>query len=378
MSCGVYVLMFAERFLSGSSLQFQLNLVHLSEARNAIAARLLHAAGQTLTTYKKTDSQNTEFNDNTTPTYEEPVILQSPTVAPTVTEIEASSDESALKTETYGEDMFLKTTRTRRPKRKLSSFVYYGTSKKKKSADRYCICNKPDDGGVYWQCEYCCDWWHPACLGLSLEPEHFYCDECKGKEVQFCETKEEETINSRRQDLNLNTVKDQDSIANMKSPTVTSADIACTLDSVDKYLKMIVECTDDQCEEPEHVRHHTFVNNPREVIAAERRRFAFGMDIFEAEAVETVIDHLLTYAQYDLHPIRPATSARIGTILGVPRQSKLYKLFMDLGLAGAYTNYVLLKEALIYILCLIRAVPYERANELCQKSELDRKQVFGK
>ncbi|KAH3699458.1 hypothetical protein DPMN_069131 [Dreissena polymorpha] len=47
--------------------------------------------------------------------------------------------------------------------------------------ETHCLCNMPDDGREYWQCEGCFKWFHPECVGESVEPEKYKCASCSHK-----------------------------------------------------------------------------------------------------------------------------------------------------------------------------------------------------
>ncbi|XP_052232336.1 uncharacterized protein LOC127845454 isoform X9 [Dreissena polymorpha] len=60
------------------------------------------------------------------------------------------------------------------------SFIYYGPKRVKET---HCLCNMPDDGREYWQCEGCLKWFHPECVGESVEPEKYTCASCSHKDL---------------------------------------------------------------------------------------------------------------------------------------------------------------------------------------------------
>jgi len=45
----------------------------------------------------------------------------------------------------------------------------------------FCVCNRPNDGGAYLQCDSCRKWYHPKCLDLppNYNPDSFICRECR-------------------------------------------------------------------------------------------------------------------------------------------------------------------------------------------------------
>ncbi|XP_053381338.1 uncharacterized protein LOC128549099 [Mercenaria mercenaria] len=110
----------------------------------------------------------------------------------------------------------------KRRKIKRSSFVYFtpkkstGQSKtrgrqkkaRKQVDDKtellYCVCRKPDDGRKYWQCENCCNWFHPVCVGMKEdeEPWTYICKTCQDKQSK------KETIKKKHDGGKKDTVKD--------------------------------------------------------------------------------------------------------------------------------------------------------------------------
>jgi len=49
--------------------------------------------------------------------------------------------------------------------------------KQLESGDSFCICERSYDGKLMFQCDFCENWFHPECLGMSVE-------EIKAKEQQ--------------------------------------------------------------------------------------------------------------------------------------------------------------------------------------------------
>jgi len=59
--------------------------------------------------------------------------------------------------------------------------------RRKKPAELYCVCHKPNDRKKYWQCEECEKWFHPAyikVLEANDNPTPFICTECLEKKVK--------------------------------------------------------------------------------------------------------------------------------------------------------------------------------------------------
>ena len=49
----------------------------------------------------------------------------------------------------------------------------------------YCICNGPDDGSFMIACDFCCEWFHGNCVGVTEKQAQkidlYVCPECKRK-----------------------------------------------------------------------------------------------------------------------------------------------------------------------------------------------------
>ncbi|KAL4233951.1 Sentrin-specific protease 2 [Mactra antiquata] len=71
-------------------------------------------------------------------------------------------------------------------KRKRSSFFYPPVKKNRKifktrkDDELFCVCKRRDDGRLYWGCDQCGGWYHPACINRvdKVSPTPFLCDDC--------------------------------------------------------------------------------------------------------------------------------------------------------------------------------------------------------
>ncbi|XP_052263628.1 uncharacterized protein LOC127866837 isoform X3 [Dreissena polymorpha] len=77
-------------------------------------------------------------------------------------------------------------------KKQRSSFVYTNKLKRSNAKKTFCVCQKPDDRRLYWQCDECEGWFHPGCVGEDIdhEPDSYVCHGCQNKVQGILNVKE--------------------------------------------------------------------------------------------------------------------------------------------------------------------------------------------
>ncbi|KAL5022278.1 hypothetical protein ScPMuIL_001433 [Solemya velum] len=136
---------------------------------------------------------------------------------------------------------------------KEKTFVY---PKLKLKSEEYCVCNQPDDGSLYIQCEICEKWFHPSCLPSPIDLED--------------------------KDLN-----------NSNKITDYSGSLAdAEFNKLLMFLMTIMKCSDDYCEEVDHVAHHTFIKKPIQFHRTEMKKAGYGADKFGVQFIEALHDKI--------------------------------------------------------------------------------------
>ncbi|KAL5021936.1 hypothetical protein ScPMuIL_001091 [Solemya velum] len=136
---------------------------------------------------------------------------------------------------------------------KEKTFVY---PKLKLKSKEYCVCNQPDDGSLYIQCEICEKWFHPSCLPSPIDLED--------------------------KDLN-----------NSNKITDYSGSLAdAEFNKLLMFLMTIMKCSDDYCEEVDHVAHHTFIKKPIQFHRTEMKKAGYGADKFGVQFIEALHDKI--------------------------------------------------------------------------------------
>lgn len=375
LSCGVYVLKLAERFLNGRNLQFNLTQEELIQTRKSISACLLYAAEQAI--------DPTESETSTPPTKDVVTSTVSPSDTPDLqpqcnesipVEIECSSNaedtctmpteindrssgnESIKRTETGNKSMDVDEKgyilRAERKMRKKSSFVYIPY--KKKTRKSYCICHlKKDDGRLFWFCEVCENWFHPSCIGMSEadEPEHFVCSSCKVTE------------HSKHSD---------------GRPIKIAIDtINTSYQSLLTEVQVMINCEDSNCEAINHRRHHSFISTPVAVYNSERKKYCFGLHYFGQNVTEELLSKLITdLLVYKRDEKFPVTGMKSQSLRGLNENTALFKVFQEFKTFGSsYIMFIVLKEILIKVACDVTDETYTTVEENCLRTEVNINQI---
>ncbi|XP_060591988.1 uncharacterized protein LOC132746756 [Ruditapes philippinarum] len=129
---------------------------------------------------------------------------------------------------------------------------------------------------------------------------------------------------------------------------------------------------DDQehCKKESHQRHHIFDENYANVI---RRKHSYGVNYFKPKTIEQLCFRLQKHFLFQmLDPKYPATGLRIHMMMCVQTNSCLYKLFCrNQTLSLNYSAYLLLNEALAFIVACYKNITYLEADEGCRETEVE-------
>ncbi|XP_076087497.1 uncharacterized protein LOC143057926 [Mytilus galloprovincialis] len=377
-SCGVLVMKIAENFLSGRSVLFSMTRADLINFRKRLGAFLIFQTGATnINTILMQDSVEdgaTSVQDGATSVQDGATSVEdgATSVENGATSVEDGATQSTEQSKESAHKPALKmrkckrkkidtekpespeqasyTMRSSRKKKRPSSFIFPDITAGKHT---YCVCQKKNDGELYWQCCVCLRWYHPMCIGRNEheEPEFFKCNNCEMEDGR-CQ----------------------------KKPKITSihAVIHCEeLDDLEAaimaHLTAILGCKREMCKELSHQRHHEFESKPFQVLDRERRFHCFGTDIFIDKTIESIttdIKNSLMYTYTD--PKHPYTGFPTRKFKPVNDESELGKVFSQNKLiADNYLLYVALKEALIFIVCVKKHCTYAESEKLCTESEVD-------
>ncbi|KAL5014771.1 hypothetical protein ScPMuIL_009041 [Solemya velum] len=308
ISCGIYVIQLAENYLKKQSLLFKWTREDIITRRREIARYLLsqtEIAGDEV--YQQTEVDSTEVVS---------------TVKNTQREL-----------------------RTNPPKRKSSIFIYEPVMKK--TREKHCICQKKNDGKIYWQCGECTKWFHPSCLGILLEekPDSFLCNFCEKarlveKGAKGCEKSSTGDINE---------------------------------EALLHYLYAIMECSDDDCQEVEHKAHHKYVKAPIAAHKDELKKAGFGLNIFEEQFIEELVSKLESTLVINRRKDqrKPYTGGTFQSIKNLPETCDLARvLYKHKLFASFYVFDVLRKESLKFIHMSSSSSSYQYTSEKLEEHEI--------
>ncbi|XP_060551388.1 uncharacterized protein LOC132712963 [Ruditapes philippinarum] len=143
------------------------------------------------------------------------------------------------------------------------------------------------------------------------------------------------------------------------------------------FLTDISSCDQKHCKEKSHERHHLFNENYANEI---RRKHYYGIKYFKTKTVEQLHEQLQNQFMYQmLDPKYPATGLRIQMIRSVQTNSCLYKLFCrNQIISHSYLAYLLLKEALAFIVATYKTISYTEADKSCSETEKDIRDIIPK
>ncbi|KAL5015631.1 hypothetical protein ScPMuIL_007289 [Solemya velum] len=185
---------------------------------------------------------------------------------------------------------------------KEKTFVY---PKLKLKSEEYCVCNQPDDGSVKSE-----KWFHPSCVGAEedIGDASFCCPCCSLPSPIDLEDK----------DLN-----------NSNKITDYSGSLAdAEFNKLLMFLMTIMKCSDDYCEEVDHVAHHTFIKKPIQFHRTEMKKAGYGADKFGVQFIEALDDKIQRTIAVTKrkNPRKPYTGGVFLTLRSLPESCDLARV----------------------------------------------------
>ncbi|KAL5019018.1 hypothetical protein ScPMuIL_004740 [Solemya velum] len=241
---------------------------------------------------------------------------------------------------------------------KEKTFVY---PKLKLKSEEYCVCNQPDDGSLYIQCEICEKWFHPSCVGAEedIGDASFCCPCCSLPSPIDLEDK----------DLN-----------NSNKITDYSGSLAdAEFNKLLMFLMTIMKCSDDYCEEVDHVAHHTFIKKPIQFHRTEMKKAGYGADKFGVQFIEALHDKIQRTIAVTKrkNPRKPYTGGVFLTLRSLPESCDLARVLHKHELFSShYITDVIGKEALKYLWIQRTGCCYEHAEAILKLSEVDFSEIM--
>ncbi|XP_062614472.1 uncharacterized protein LOC134276214 [Saccostrea cucullata] len=140
------------------------------------------------------------------------------------------------------------------------------------------------------------------------------------------------------------------------------------LNSVIGALTKIMNCKIGECDEADHARHHMFVKSPADMYDKYIKQYFFGRKFLSSQEQE----HLQTVLQDEMFCSKPLPGSifnRYRTFQTLENE-ELESIFIDSPLMAVhYFSFILLKEAMVYLICNKTGLPYEEADARCSSTE---------
>ncbi|XP_056016045.1 uncharacterized protein LOC125678389 isoform X2 [Ostrea edulis] len=145
--------------------------------------------------------------------------------------------------------------------------------------------------------------------------------------------------------------------------------ISRNVNSIVKTVRDIMNCNLTKCDKVEHKRHHQFMNNPEKVYRDNFVKYCFGANYIQPEELE-YLQHFLYEMMCTSKFLPGSIFSRYSTFVDC-KNELLEQIFIAYPLMGhQYLQFVVLKEAMIHLVCISTGLTYEEANERCTKTEM--------
>ncbi|XP_052239075.1 uncharacterized protein LOC127850238 [Dreissena polymorpha] len=232
-------------------------------------------------------------------------------------------------------------------KKKRSSWEYQELTRPKKRKQTFCVCDRPDDGRLYWMCDHCKDWVHPECI----KRDHADCPKpfCAHHDVHI--RKWEVTDSAEKCGF-----EESDGPEDVERFLIT-LDVAVKVVPVAyKTCFSIVTSTVEDSDVLWLQNHCTFITN---VDAAPKSSIGYGFGVFTLEALTVVEKNIQdTFSENGNHPL-----------VKLVANEKLKSAFKkNKRLVSSYTESVLVKEACSVIMQEATGCSYKEATEALQRT----------
>ncbi|XP_060560713.1 uncharacterized protein LOC132720570 isoform X2 [Ruditapes philippinarum] len=273
----------------------------------------------------------------------------------------------------------------------MSSYIYPSVKKRRK----FCVCNKKNDGKTskYRQCEGCSNWYHPDCIGVANAQKNYCSKDCEVVVINDDEQPNDEVVEQPKSDSEeefhghdrqnekfINEVINDDEQPNdeiVEQPNSDSEEefhghdrqnekfipvnfINSQWENTILFLTEILSCDQEHCKKESHQRHHIFDENYANVI---RRKHSYGVNYFKPKTIEQLCFRLQKHFLFQmLDPKYPATGLRI----------QMMRLSLN------YSAYLLLNEALAFIVACYKNITYLEADEGCRETEVEIRDLIRK
>ncbi|XP_061178457.1 uncharacterized protein LOC133187115 [Saccostrea echinata] len=140
------------------------------------------------------------------------------------------------------------------------------------------------------------------------------------------------------------------------------------MNSVVGALTRIMNCKISECDEADHVRHHMFVKSPADMYGKYIKQYFFGRKFLSSLEME----HLQTVLQNEMFcskPLHGSIFTRYRTFQNLKNEELESILINSPLMAVHYFSLILLKEAIVYLICTKTGLPYEEADTRCSSTE---------
>ncbi|XP_062593631.1 uncharacterized protein LOC134255131, partial [Saccostrea cucullata] len=172
-------------------------------------------------------------------------------------------------------------------------------------------------------------------------------------------------------------IDDEDDEKKLQTKRVDIPFVDKQMASIKRELVEIMNCTELECMETNHKRHHEFLCDPISYYEKQRLNFGFGESYFTANVVQhlqmTLSDHIFC------SKLMPGTIFTRYYTFTVLENNILEKLLRENPICGMYyLTHVLMKEAIVFGVCLRTGLPMEEAEKRCKETETSMKKAKRK
>ncbi|XP_062573245.1 uncharacterized protein LOC134235162 isoform X2 [Saccostrea cucullata] len=139
-------------------------------------------------------------------------------------------------------------------------------------------------------------------------------------------------------------------------------------DRVQQIVLKLIQISLQNIDEAEHKRHHEFIRSPEKMYADNYLKYCFGAKYIEPEDFEYL--QQILGERICVNKFLPGSIfSRYSSFKNLDNE-ELEKIFIDSPLMGhEYFKFVILKEAVTYLVCCNTGLPYEESDERCSQTE---------